>query len=158
MMSAPQNCPVDSKARKGGPVFSGLLNYFPKTAFAVAVLSRIGNDKHNPGQPLHWARGKSDDHDDCVIRHTIDIGTIDPDDGIRHAVKRVWRAMAACELEIERALAEGKPVFDRADVGEWGNPNAKLGQPEPVKAKHPPGHDGRDLDPADYRRAPSVDD
>ena len=32
----------------------------------VARVSKAGNDQHNPGQPLHWARDKSADHADCV--------------------------------------------------------------------------------------------
>src|SRR5699024_12009975 len=36
---------------------------------AVANLSYTANQKHNPGERMHWARNKSTDHADCLIRH-----------------------------------------------------------------------------------------
>jgi hypothetical protein len=68
-------------------------------------LSRVGNDKHNPGQPLHWARGKSSDHADCIMRHLAERGTIDTD-GLSHSVKVAWRALALLQEELE---AKGAP-------------------------------------------------
>lgn len=65
--------PIDSEARKGIPVLSGCINYFAAALAGVARWSKIGNDKHNPGQPLHHARGKSADHGDCIVRHLMDI-------------------------------------------------------------------------------------
>ena len=76
--------PTDSQARKDTPIFSGVVRYFPLALAEIARLSKAGNDKHNPGQPLHWSRGKSNDHADCAMRHLIEVGTIDPDDGHRH--------------------------------------------------------------------------
>jgi hypothetical protein len=32
----------------------------------------MGNRKHNPGEPMHHARGKSMDHAECIQRHQID--------------------------------------------------------------------------------------
>lgn len=52
---------------------SGCVNYFPAALAGVAKHSKMGNDKHNPGEPLHHARGKSMDHGDCVLRHLMDI-------------------------------------------------------------------------------------
>ena len=86
--------------RKNAPVARGVLDYFPDALLEVANLSRIGNEQHNPGQPMHWAREKSTDHADCIIRHLIDRGTIDTD-GVRHAAKVAWRALALLQLEIE---------------------------------------------------------
>lgn len=97
--------PTDSKARKGIPMARGLLDYFPAALAAVAELSRKGNDKHNPGQELHHARGKSMDHADCIVRHLIDRGTIDPEDGESHSVKVAWRALALLQEELEAAGA-----------------------------------------------------
>lgn len=65
--------PTDSYERKNYPIMSGFLKYFPAAIAGVANLSKIGNDKHNPGQPLHHARGKSSDHGDCIIRHLMDL-------------------------------------------------------------------------------------
>jgi hypothetical protein len=42
----------------------------------MARISKLGNDKHNPGEPLHHARGKSNDHPDCIIRHAMDVADI----------------------------------------------------------------------------------
>src|SRR4030066_136627 len=53
--------PTDPKARKAIPVYSGFIKYFPRAICAVAELSRIGNDEHNPGKSLHWDRSKSGD-------------------------------------------------------------------------------------------------
>jgi hypothetical protein len=66
--------PLDSAIRKDIPVYSGFLAYFPAAVAGAARHSLRGNNKHNPGQPLHHARGKSGDHEDCVGRHLMDIG------------------------------------------------------------------------------------
>ena len=95
--------PTDPKARKDVPLFTGFLAYFPDACAAVAELSRIGNEQHNPGEPLHWARGKSMDQTDCIVRHLMEAGTVDTD-GVRHSAKVAWRALANLQLELE-ALA-----------------------------------------------------
>lgn len=94
--------PVDAAQRKSAPVTTGVLDYFPLALIEVARVSRAGNDQHNPGQPLHWAREKSTDHADCLVRHLIERGTIDSD-GMRHSAKVAWRALAFLELEMENA-------------------------------------------------------
>lgn len=68
---------TDSAARKEVPVFSGVLKYAPAAIAGVARISKAGNDKHNPGEPLHHARGKSMDHSDCIVRHAIDVADIE---------------------------------------------------------------------------------
>ena len=92
--------PTDAKARKAVPLCTGVLDYFPKALAAIAEVSRIGNDQHNPGQPLHWAKGKSTDHADCALRHFAERGTIDTDGG-RHTAKAGWRVLAQLEMELE---------------------------------------------------------
>lgn len=106
--------PIESKARKDIPLARGCLDYFPDALAAVAELSRIGNEKHNPGQPLHWSKDKSNDHADCVMRHLADRGTVDQEDGVRHSTKVAWRALALLqiELEAERAAKPGGGVTD----------------------------------------------
>ncbi len=94
--------PTDPKARKDVPIYSGCLKYFPRALAAVANLSRVGNEQHNPGKPLHWDRSKSTDEHDALTRHLIEAGTIDTD-GQRHSTKVAWRALAALEKELERA-------------------------------------------------------
>jgi hypothetical protein len=93
--------PVDSAARKHVPMYSGLLRYFPDACAEVARLSQAANDKHNPGEPMHWSREKSSDHGDCIVRHQTDAGTMD-DDGFLHDVKVAWRALAQLQLALER--------------------------------------------------------
>lgn len=92
---------MDAAARKAHPLFTGCLAYFPDALLEVAHLSKIGNDQHNPGQPLHWSRGKSNDHADCLVRHQLDHGRRDVD-GERHSAKVAWRALAQLQLEIEK--------------------------------------------------------
>jgi len=93
--------PTDSEARKQVPLARGLLDYFPAALAYVATVSWAGNEKHNPGQDLHWARGKSTDHADCIMRHLVERGTIDPEDGLRHSGKLAWRALALLQEELE---------------------------------------------------------
>jgi hypothetical protein len=95
--------PTDSKARKDIPLVRGLLDYFPAALAEVAKVSKAGNDKHNPGQPMHHARGKSNDHADCIVRHLVERGTVDTDDGCRHSAKVAWRALALLQEELEEA-------------------------------------------------------
>lgn len=97
--------PTDAKARKNIPIVTGCLDYFPLALCAVAELSKIGNEQHNPGQPLHWARAKSTDEADSLVRHLIQRGTIDTD-GVRHSAKVAWRALALLQKELENETKE----------------------------------------------------
>jgi len=65
--------PTDSAERKNYPLFDGCLRYFPAALAGVAKLSKDGNDKHNPGEALHHSRGKSVDHENCILRHLMDL-------------------------------------------------------------------------------------
>ena len=93
--------PLVAKARKAIPLYSGCIQYFPDALAAVAELSRVGNEQHNPGKPLHWDRSKSGDELDALTRHLVQAGTIDTD-GVRHSTKVAWRALANLQKEIER--------------------------------------------------------
>lgn len=108
--------PTDAAARKAAPLAEGLLWYFPNALAAVAAVSKAGNDQHNPGQPMHHARGKSMDHADCILRHLIDAGTLDTD-GLRHTAKVAWRALALLQEELERE--EGVPLPRNARPAEY---------------------------------------
>lgn len=88
--------------RKQIPVASGVLDYFPDAIAAIAHCSWVGNEQHNPGQPLHWSRHKSADHGDCMMRHFMQRGAVDSD-GVRHSTKTAWRALALLQLELEAA-------------------------------------------------------
>lgn len=102
--------PTDSKSRKQIPITRGVLDYFPDAIAEVARVSFVGNEKHNPGQPMHWARDKSNDHADCIARHLLERGTVDPQDGLRHSAMLAWRALALLQLEME-AVAAAPPTF-----------------------------------------------
>ena len=95
--------PTESAARKNVPMASGLLDYFPDALAEIAHVSFLGNQKHNPGEPLHHARGKSNDHADCVVRHLTERGTRDAE-GVRHSAQMAWRALALLQEELEKEL------------------------------------------------------
>lgn len=124
----------DHAARKALPIMR-VLGYF--TA-AIAGLTRHavrGNNQHNPGEPLHWARGKSTDHAECVGRHSFDMMDLHawlernpthPDrervlDELEHEYDaRLWRAAADSQEFYEKF--RGAPI----------SPSSKLPEP-PVK-------------------------
>ena len=87
-----------AQERKKIPVYSGFVKYFPNAIKDVAVCSRIANEQHHAGKPLHWDMDKSTDELDAMMRHLIDhISEPIDDDGIRHITKVAWRAMAMLE-------------------------------------------------------------
>ena len=96
--------PADSVGRKAIPICSGVLDYFPAAISEIARVSKAGNDQHHPNLPLHWARGKSSDHANCLVRHLMDRGSLDSD-GQRHTAKAAWRALALLQEELEAAGA-----------------------------------------------------
>lgn len=102
--------PTDAAARKAVPIYSGFVKYFPRAMAAVAQLSRVGNEQHNPGKPLHWDRSKSGDELDAATRHLLEAGTVDTD-GERHSTKLAWRAMANLEKELEQEEQKANRVI-----------------------------------------------
>lgn len=119
----PPGLPEDSAQRKTYPMCAGLIDYFPDALAEVARGSYVGNEKHNPGEPLHHARGKSMDHADCIVRHLAARGTWDTivtKDGrefkVRHSTWVAWRALALLQEELEAAgapLARGARKADK---------------------------------------------
>ena len=100
--------PSDAKARKDIPIFTGFVKYFPDAIAAVAQLSFIANEQHNPGEPLHWSKDKSSDHLDAQMRHIVDSTETDRDaDGILHLTKNAWRALA----ELQTLADDGVNIF-----------------------------------------------
>ena len=114
----------DSAERKNAPVYEGVMCYFPNALIEVARVSKLGNDKHNPGQPLHWSFGKSTDHGDCIARHQLEAEDFDTSDleyerenvvssaenpGVLHAAKVAWRALAQLETLLLKKYPELKP-------------------------------------------------
>ncbi len=97
--------PTDSKERKEHPLLSGCIRYFPAALAGIAKTSKLGNDKHNPGEPLHHARGKSTDHGDCILRHLMDVqdlltaltsedSNVKIEDVLLEVNQMAWRALA----------------------------------------------------------------
>lgn len=96
--------PTDSAERKSYPMLRGCLRYFPAALAGVAKTSKLGNDKHNPGEDMHHARGKSSDHGDCLIRHLMDSQdlleaykrkeNVSVDDILLEVNQMAWRALA----------------------------------------------------------------
>lgn len=119
---------LSAAERKAAPIARGALDYFPDALLEVARLSLAANEQHNPGEPMHWAKEKSTDEADALLRHLIDRGTIDVD-GQRHSAKVAWRALALLqrELEAEAALdAAGVPkdyIHIEQDVPAWTQVN-----------------------------------
>ncbi len=92
--------PSDAKERKNFPVATGVLDYFPDALIAIAEVSKIGNEQHNPGKALFWDRTKSQDEADACIRHFLQRGTLDADN-VRHTAKAAWRMLALLQKELE---------------------------------------------------------
>lgn len=111
---SPDRPSLPEEGRDEFPMADGLLDYFPNALAEVARWSKIGNDKHNPGQPMHWNRDKSTDHRNKIARHLIDAGKRDKD-GNRHSAALAWRALANLQEELERE--EGFPMPRNARRG-----------------------------------------
>ena len=92
--------------------------YFPDALLAVSEHSRRANEKHNPGEPLHWSKEKSRDHADCIARHLVDIGpdwnAQDPELGSFHATALAWRALALLQTVLEREAAASQSIAEEA--------------------------------------------
>ena len=93
----------DYKGRKRVPIFDGVLGYFPAALAELAKVSFEGNRQHNPGEPLHWARGKSSDNMNTALRHMVDHFYDAPqdEDGAYHLAKAAWRILAELQLHLE---------------------------------------------------------
>ena len=87
--------------RKDYPVWTGVINYFPDALMEVSRVSKIGNEQHHKGKPLHWDKSKSMDHLDALTRHLIQAKE-DDIDGVSHLAKVAWRALAALQTKLEK--------------------------------------------------------
>lgn len=99
---------ADDSRREEYPLADGLLFYFPAALLEVSRWSRVGNLKHNGDSHLHWAREKSQDHANKILRHLLDYDQVE-ENGFIEAVPLAWRAMALAQTELEkRGWAEGR--------------------------------------------------
>lgn len=123
--------PTDSKERKDYALFRGCLNYFPAALAGVAKTSKLGNDKHNPGQEMHHDRSKSKDHADCVLRHLLDLNdllaatdrgeNISKDALLTEVSSLAWRALALSQELHEKLgypIAPGAKFYDKKETPE----------------------------------------
>jgi hypothetical protein len=92
---------MSSSKRKEFPVTTGVMDYFRDAILGVAHVSYKGNQKHNPGEDLHWARGKSADDEDAAGRHMMERGDLDPPTGLPVSVQLAWRALAVAQKDLE---------------------------------------------------------
>ncbi len=103
--------PTGDGERKKVRAFQGFLKYFPDATAAVAILSKLANEQHSPGEPMHWAKEKSKDELDSLMNHLLDIASKGPEsrdaDGVLDAVKVAWRAMA----NVQRLADSGVDVY-----------------------------------------------
>ena len=119
---------MNAEQRKGHPVFTGVLKYFPDAIMEVAKVSLAGNQQHHPDKPLHWDRAKGTDELDALARHLIDAGKVDTD-GQLHSAKVAWRALANLQKELESKTKEGyDPQFGTYKVqpGDAGTEGAYI--------------------------------
>lgn len=95
---------LTAEERKQRPIFSGVVKYFPLALAEIARTSKVANDQHNPGEPLHWDRSKSTDQLDACMRHLSDYarGEVLDKDGLYHLAKSAWRCMAELEILLEK--------------------------------------------------------
>ena len=93
---------MSSAERKEYPVTTGCFDYFRDALLAVSHVSWCGNQKHNPGEPLHWARGKSTDEEDAMGRHLLERDQIDMLTKEAAAAQLAWRALAHLQKLLEK--------------------------------------------------------
>ncbi len=106
-----------AEERKTYPLYSGVIAYFRDALFRVAHVSWMGNEQHNPGQPLHWARGKSADQLDCIARHLAESDLSDTSDEVEAALAATaWRALAALQKYLEYKYDINPPPNARSDT------------------------------------------
>lgn len=99
--------PTDAKGREEWPIYDYQYGYFPDAYLEEVRVSWIGNQQHNPGQKMHWAREKSKDHMNKAMRHIEDYarGVQKDTDGAYHLAKAIWRLKARLQLDIEEERA-----------------------------------------------------
>lgn len=107
LLPASAGLPTEDALRKALPILTYLTEYFPDATLAEVAVSVAGNDQHNPGQPLHWAREKSKDQLNTAFRHLWDhkMGITKDTDGQYHLAKAIWRLKAELQLTIEAEQA-----------------------------------------------------
>lgn len=115
--------PTDSNDRKNFALFRGCFRYFPAALAGISRTSKLGNDKHNPGEEMHHARNKSQDHGDCILRHLMDVEdllaslkrgeNVSQEDILNEVNQMAWRSLAFAQALHEKF---GAPLAPGAKV------------------------------------------
>ena len=106
---------VDVLGRENFPIADGCLFYFPDALAYVSLVSKKGNDKHNPGQPMHWSMGKSTDHENKIMRHLTAAAETDDETELLHAGAMAWRALAHLQTILIKKYGLDLPPNGRYD-------------------------------------------
>lgn len=110
----PQRIIPDDNNREDYPLYDVLFGYFPAAMLMLAKWAKVGNDQHNPGEPLHWSRDKSGDHTNKILRHLVDYDQKESN-GFYEAVPLLWRAAALVqELYEKEGWPEGRKSMRKA--------------------------------------------
>jgi hypothetical protein len=121
--------PTDYAERKLWQMWTFLIEYFPDAFEEVVRVAIAGNQQHNPGEPLHWARGKSADQMNTAFRHMWDhkrVGPLDTD-GCFHLAKAIWRLSAELQLTLEAEATQNMFLNTIGDSSGWdlyGDPDS----------------------------------
>lgn len=112
--------PTKYNERKKWQLWTFLTQYFPDAFLAVVDVAIKGNEQHNPGEPLHWAREKSTDQLNTAMRHAWDhsTGVTKDSDNCYHLAKAIWRLSAELQLHIEKENEQrpsSKAIVDFTD-------------------------------------------
>ncbi len=117
--------PKDNALRKALPLFTFLTEYFPDAILELVKVSVAGNMKHNPGEPMHWARGKSMDQLNTAQRHMFDYGMgemyndheLAPEilaaiggEPPMHLANAAWRLLAQIQLDCEERASSQEEI------------------------------------------------
>lgn len=107
---------IDVLGRENFPMADGCLHYFPDALAYVSYVSLVGDRQHNhDGQPMHWSRGKSTDHDNKIMKHLSNHTGVDTDE-VLHAGKVAWRALARLQEALEELHGLDLPPRAWVDV------------------------------------------
>lgn len=126
--------PQDSEERKLYPLFTGVMRFFPAAVAAVARHIKRGADKHCNGRVV-WRRGTSDDHEDCILRHLMDLADKRREmqgevgyarmqqlyaEACEEAAAIAWRALALCQVVHEHYAYAPVPESAEFDQPPFG--------------------------------------
>jgi len=84
---------------------------FSRALFAVADVTTKGAVKYTPNGWRHVPNGEAR-YKEAMVRHLLALGSgesIDKDTGCLHLAQVAWNALAALELQLQKACDHGHP-------------------------------------------------